>query len=187
MKWLKDVFTKEQLGPEDIILHELAKRLRADALLSGLFGAECIYAQDVLGAPPLTKLPELVVSSIVGKSDLVPSSQLLHSRFFIVVRFLAAIREPLEEDEGSIPTLFRYIQTLLLSSGNKLLNITSPRGVEFGLARLCTPGAVNYKALPLDHSNPTGPVLFEVILEWNYELQLDVTTGRIFNLVVNGM
>lgn len=180
MDWLAGEFTADELAAEDLILHRVCSALKADDKLKRLFGPR-IEVQPLLHRPEIAALPELIVTAFAMTPTPAPGTQKGAARIFIVARFELPNRGLQRPATAGLPSLFRWIENVLMAPGVKFLN-----------------QEINGRTVPLVSRSMAGPrsaqpyppigdaIIFAGQMEWQYEYLVDPETGRFRNLVNAG-
>ncbi len=195
MDWIAKEFPNEtQLAPEDLVVHMLRDIYAGDPgedavpwapgpILSRIFGDDHIVASSLLAPPDLATPPSLIVTSMSGVETQRPGTLTNDIGIYTVIRFEMPIGGILAPYSASLPTLLRYLNTLLSADGIKFLNVTL-NGQTFPLATASEPGPVSYRLEPVGDQGRS--LVYDVIKEWKYRIEVDPATGRPKQIVLAG-
>jgi hypothetical protein len=182
-------FLPGDLAPEEIVLHEVTRRLKANSTLTQLFTADRIHA--VAGLQRLDSLGGnrlLVTLNTNDPTEHPTAIDYNNLRVSIVQRTeLVQQSKPILYGEASQITVAAYIRTVLnahdpIGVNNKMLPVTLPGGSTVALAAESNPGAITFQEVQVSETQWIG----DYIQPWIYRIDVEHDSGRIRSLVLEG-
>ena len=173
MEWISKHFDSATLidgelvsndsSPTDIVLGVVLAFLRVDPILKSVFSNR-IDAVPVLDPYDFGTMPRLRIAPFDREPTEAPSSMIMNETvIFLEVRYEIAQVRSLELCQASIATLVAYLEKVMRTTGNRLLNV-DVNGTNVSLASESHMRAVTFRADP----DPRGSnrVAFAQVMEW---------------------
>lgn len=181
-------FDPGELAPEELIQHEVARRLLADSLIADMFGGR-VYA--TAGLQRLDGLAGERLYVTLSTNDVEERPTVLDWNrlqvYIVARRELTAQSRPMVPGEAGAATVLAYIRKVLNkhdSSGvnNKMLPVTLSGGAVPALVTESNAGPISFQETPVDG----GVWIGDAIQPWIYRVKVNHDTGHIQSLDDSG-
>lgn len=196
MRWLQEHFAAATLPPaafdhgeicgEDLILGEVARRLKADGDLVAIFGsADRIDARHAVTFQDFAVTPALMVALNISALTEAPTSLDQHRLTVNLVNVLEAqsASRPVTPGDATLATLLSLERRILGTGDNRELLVNVGAALNVPLVREFEPGASLVFGPVLTDKGTSVLVAVQPIV---YEVRIDHETGKVWNVVENG-